>query len=241
MKYETIRGCGELGIEFSNVEGDGARVTKDFLRELLKNIVKRSTKYYEETGEHAFTYRERQLHSVVCPSIADITSSYLMENPLTRKPAGEEEYRGSVDYWISYKNYSFLMELKHTFFAYRNADNPRESITKKFVSAIEQLKNIRKDECRALTINNKGLIKIALLTVVFYKGSKDANLKEDLKHRDFKSLFRKLVNNTELKHRSNLRSLWVLHERLVEPVDYRNLSEIYPAVAFVGYISEMIE
>jgi len=241
VKYETIRGCGELGIEFSNVEGDGARVTKDFLRELLKNIVKRSTEYYEETEEHAFTYRERQLHSIVCPSIADITSSYLMENPLIRKPAGEEEYRGSADYWISYNNYSFLMELKHTFFAYRNADNPRESITKKFVSAMEQLKNIRKDECRALTINNKGLIKIALLTIVFYKGSKDANLKKDLKHRNFKSLFRKLVNNTELKHRSNLRSLWALHERLVEPVDYRNLSEIYPAIAFVGYISEMIE
>lgn len=240
MKYETIRDCGELGIEFGNIEGDGARVSIDFLRKLLKHIVKRSTKYYDETGEHVFIYRERQLHSVVCPSIADITSSYLMENPLTRKPAGEEEYRGNVDYWISYRNYSFLMELKHTYFAYRNADNPRKSITKKFVRAMEQLRSIRKDECRALTIN-KGLIKIALQTVAFYKGSKYPISKDDLKDQDFKNLFKKLVNNTELERKSNLRSLWVLNERLVEPVKYKNSFEIYPAVAFVGNISEMIK
>ena len=241
MKYKTIRYCGELGIEFGNIEGDGARVSRDLLRKLLKRIVKRSTKYYDELGEHVFIYREKQLHSVVCPSIADITHSYLMEHPLIRKPAGEEEYRGNVDYWISYRNYSFLMELKHTYFAYRNADNPRKSITKKFARAMEQLRSIRKEECRALTVN-KGLIKIALQTVVFYEGSKNSIHKDDLKDRDFKNLFKKLVNNTELEHRSNLRSLWVLDERLVKAVKYnKNSFEIYPAVAFFGNILEMIE
>lgn len=240
MKYETIRDCGELGIKFGKIVGDGGRVSRDFLRKLLKRIVKRSTKYYDETREHVFIYRERQLHSVVCPSIADITSSYLMENPLTRKPAGEEEYRGNVDYWISYRNYSFLMELKHAYFAYRNANNPRKSITEKFVRAMEQLRSIRKDECRDLTIN-KGLIKIVLQAVVFYKGSKDPILKDNLKNKDFKNLFKKMMNNTELERKSNLRSLWVLNERLVEEVEYKNSFEIYPAVAFVGHVSEMIE
>ena len=240
MNYETIRDCGELGIDFSNIEGDGARVSRDFLRKLLQRIVKRSTKYYDETGDHVFIYREKQLHSVVCPSIADITASYLIEHPLIRKPAGEEEYLGNVDYWISYRNYSFLMELKHTYFAYRNADNPRKNITKKFERAMEQLKNIRKEECRALT-DNKGLIKIALQTVVFYKGSRYEIFKDDLRDENFKDLFKKLVNNTELDRRSNLLSLWVLNERLVEPVKYKNSFEIYPAVAFIGNISEMIE
>lgn len=240
MKHETIKDCGELGIEFDNIRGHGSRVTRDFLRRLLKRIVERSAKYYYQTQEHVFTYRERQLHSVVCPSIADITPSYLMEHPLTRKPAGEEEYRGNIDYWISYRNYSFLMELKHTYFAIRNADNPRKSITRKFARALEQLRSVRKNECRDLTIG-KGLIKIALETVVFYKGSKNSDLEDYLKVRIFKDLFKKLVKNTGLEHRSNLRALWVLNERLVEVVPYENSFEIYPAVAFVGNISEIIE
>jgi len=235
LKYETITGCGEFGIEFSKIDGDGARVSRDFLRRLLKYIVEKSAKYYTETGEHVLTHRERQLHSVVCPSIAEITSSYLMEQPLNRKPAGEEEYRGNVDYWISYRNYSFLMELKHSYFAYRNAENPRKSIAKRFVRAIEQLREIRREECRYLTIN-KGLIKVALQAVVFYQGSKDKLSKNDLKGQDFKNLFTKLVTNTELKRRSNLLSLWVFDEGLIEIVEYKNGSEIFPAVAFVGNI-----
>ena len=103
-----IRNCGELGIEFNDIRGDGARVTREFLRKLIQHIVAKSTRYYDETGrvgvpEHVFAYRERQLHSVVCPAIADITACFLVENPLNRKPAGEAEYRGSADYWIYYE------------------------------------------------------------------------------------------------------------------------------------------
>jgi len=246
LKYESINGCGELGIEFDDIRGRGAKVTRDFLRELLRHIVVRSTQYYDETvdagqQEHVFTYRERQLHSVVCPAIADITTFFLIESPLIRKPAGEAEYRGSVDYWIYYMNYSFLMELKHTYFAFARADNPRKSITKKFARALEQLGNVRKKECRSLTFG-KGLRKIALEVVVFYRGSKEeSRLTIDLESEDFRALFKKLVRNTELEYRSNLRALWVLDERLVEPVEYANSFAIYPAVAFIGNILEIIE
>jgi len=241
LKYETINDCGELGIEFENIRGHGARVTRDFLRKLLKHIVERAAQYYDETGEHVFTYRERQLHSVVCPSIADITSSYLIEHPLSRKPTGDAEYRGNVDYWIYYRDYSFLIELKHTYFAYRRGDNPRKSIARKFLRALVQLANIRKKECRNLTFG-KALIKIALEAVVFYRASEEEDrLKIDVEKRDFKALLGKMVENTELKYKSNLRALWVLDERLVEPVEYEKTFEIYPAVAFIGNVSEIIE
>ncbi len=241
-----IRNCGELGIEFNDIRGHGARVTTEFLRELIQHIVARSTRYYDETGcvgvpEHVFAYRERQLHSVVCPAIADITACFLVENPLNRKPAGEAEYRGSADYWIYYRDYSFLMELKHTYCAYTRVDDPRKSIARKFTRALEQLRNVRKEECIDLTFG-KGLRKITLEVIVFYRGSaEESKLKVDLERRNFRALFRKLIRNTELKHMSNLRALWVLNRRLVEPAEYANSFEIYPAVAFVGNISEIIE
>lgn len=243
MKYETIKDCGEFGIEFDNIRGPGSRVSREFLRRFLKQFVLRSTEYYDETGDHAFYYRERQLHSVVCPSIAHITPTFLMEHPLTRKPAGEEERPGRVDYWIHYKNYSFLMELKHAYFAYSRAHNPGKSVTKKFTKALKQLRNVRKGECRFLKFGD-GLRKIALEAIVFYRRWKEENkLKADLERYDFKSLFQELIENTELEHKSNLRALWVLDKKLVEPVKITSLHsfEIFPATAFVGSIWEIIE
>jgi len=40
-----------------------------------------------------------------------------------------------------------------------------------------------------------------------------------------------------------MQALWILHERLVEPWKYEHPKryEIYPALAFIGNISEIIE
>lgn len=237
MEFETIEDHGKFGIEFSRIQGDGTRIAKDFVRELLKRIIRRSVKYYDETGDYPFIYRERQLHSVVCPSIADITSVFLMEHPLKRKPSGEEEYSGNVDYWISYDNYVFLIELKHSYFTYRNANKPRESINRKFMDAIRQLENIRKDVCRDLKGSYNALVKIALEAVIFRKGSKAQISKKEMGCPDYRRFLEKLIDNTDLRRKSNFRSLWVLDERLVESIEYRNSFEIYPAVAFIGRIT----
>lgn len=241
MEFETIKGCGDLGIEFKGIEGSGSRVSRDFLSKLIRRIVERATQYYDQTEEHVFNYRERQLHSVVCPSIADLTSSYLIEHPLTRKPTGDAEYRGNVDYWVCYRGYSFLIELKHTYFAYKRASKPRRTVNRKFLRALKQLGNIRKAECRNLTIG-KGLIKVAIETVVFYRSSKEkAKLESDLEKQDFSELLQEMVENAGLANRLNLLAIWLLDEELIEPVACEKTFEIYPAVAFIGSVSEIIE
>lgn len=246
MKDEMTGDFGELEIRFGIIRGHGAKITREFLRELLHQIVTKSTKYYDaarRVGEpdHVFTYRERQFHSVVCPAIADVTSYFLIENPLNRKPAGEAEYQGSVDYWIYYKNYSFMMELKHTYFAYTRTDNPRGSVTERFSKALQQLGDIRIEECRSQTFGS-GVRKIALEAVVFYRGSRERRkLKTDIKSRNFRALFRKLLRNTELDQKSNLHALWMLNKRLAAPFEYANTFEIYPAVAFIGQVSEIVK
>jgi hypothetical protein len=245
MKDRIVGDYGELEIRFGVLKGSGANIAKEFLRKLIYRIIIRSTKYYDNAGcigepDHAFTYREKQFHSVVCPAIADITPYFLIENPLYRKPAGEEEYSGCVDYWIFYKNYSFMIELKHSYFAYTQANNPCRIIAERFSKALQQLEEIRKDECRSLTYGN-GLRKIALETVVFYRESKEENkLKFDVKSENFRALFKKLLRNTELENRSNFHALWILSNRLVAPFKYANTFEIYPAAAFVGHVSDII-
>lgn len=244
MKYRRIRNCGKLGIEFRNADGEGARIARDLIANLLENIVRRSTEYYDKSQkeDHAFSYRERQFHSVVCPSVAEITCNregfYLMERPLKRKPAGEDEYTGNADYWISYRSYSFLIELKHCYFGFRNVGGPHQNIMRKFDSAMRQLGNVRIDECRNLVWKNRGLIKIAMLAIVFYKGSRNLNFRGNLEGKDCRKLFKTLLETTDLEDKTNVTGIWLLHERLTKPIGYDNRYEVYPAVAFVGNISE---
>lgn len=244
MKFKTIRDCGKVAVEFSNVDTDGARVSRDLLEKLVINIVRRSTEYYGATGtsgDHIFTYREKQFHSVVCPSISDMTKSYVIEHPLIRKPHGEKEYSGHVDYWIKYRKYSFLMELKHAFFSYRRPDNPRANIARRFDRAMEQLKSIRMEACRYLNLNS-GLIKIALETIVFYQGSRNESSLGSTEALDLVEMFQKLVNNMKTNHRIDMQALWILNERLAQPYEYPSgVFEIYPAVAFMANISEVKE
>jgi hypothetical protein len=246
MKYRMTGSFGDLEINFGTLRGWGANITRELLTELLYQIVIKSTKYYDEARhagdlDHVFTYRERQFHSVVCPAIANITSYFLIENPLSRKPAGEAEYSGNVDYWIYYRDYSFMMELKHAYFAYTRSDNPRGTVAARFHEALKQLGDIRKEECRNLTYGN-GLRKIAMEAVVFYRDSpQESKLKGDLKSQNFRRLFKKLLSNTKLDQSSNLSALWMLSKRLVTPLKVGNTFEIYPAVAFIGYASDIVQ
>ena len=239
MEFRTINNCGKLGFDFSIGDGVGKRIVKDFSENLIQNIVKRSTKYFDGSGknEHIFSYGETQLHSVVCPSIADLTDYYVMEHPVTRTPHGEEEYPGHVDYWIHYRDYTILMELKHCYFGYNNS-NLNIRISEKFKDSLKQLNDIKIDECRELIENDdKGLIKIALQTIVFYQGSKYPIPKKDLEDKDFD----RLILKTDLNE-SNFKSLWLLHDRLNKSEKFdENYFELYPAVAFVGKVYDVIK
>jgi hypothetical protein len=250
VKKKIAGNFGELEIQFGKIKGRGAKITRELLTKLLHRIVVRSTGYYDEAAsiirnpcdrDHVFAYRERQFHSVVCPAIADLTPYFLIENPLSRKPAGKEEYSGSVDYWLYYKDYSYMIELKHAYFAYTRADNPRTNAIERFSEALQQLRNIRMEECRSLRFG-KGLRKIALEAVVFYRDSKQkSTLEADMRNKNFRKLYRKLLRVPEFAHNSNLNALWVLKKRLVSPIEYSNALEVYPAVAFIGSILDVVK
>jgi len=249
MKVRMTGDFGQLEIGFGRIGGHGERIAKEFLGRLLEQIVVRSTQYYDAATkarrypgdrDHVFTYYERQFHSVVCPAISDLTPFYLFENPLRRKPSGEKEYPGRVDYWIYYKKYSFMLELKHIYLAYMQPDDVRGRVMGRFSEALQQLGKIRKSECKNLVYGN-GLRKIALEAVVFYRGSREkSDLKVDMKRRDFRVLFAKRLGKIKGKCTTNVNALWVLDKRLITPFEYSNTFEIYPAVGFIGYISDII-
>jgi hypothetical protein len=128
------------------------------------------------------------------------------------------------------------MELKHGYFAYARANHPRQNLLQRFNSAMDSLKNIRKDECEYLGGGNKGLFKVALLAITFFRGSKNGISMNYLRSKNLKISFDEFLSNSRLARVTNLRVLWVLNKRLVQPVKYTNGFETYPAVAFVANV-----
>ncbi len=234
MQFTKLKKSGKLTIDFQNLDGLGEIVTKSFLSGVVERVAIRTTEYFDETGDYVFRYKERQIHSVLCPAIADVTPSYLIEHPLERKPVGEEKYRGHVDYWAMYRRLSYLIELKHAFQAY-SEDTPRKSICKKFSRAIRQLKDVRTDECEYLCGDNKKLLKIALETVTFYKGSKVKEKLTDIKDSEIIDCYNSLKKSRSLNN-MNIYALWLADKRMTQPFEYSNCFEIYPAVAFFAKI-----
>ncbi|MEM2888042.1 MAG: hypothetical protein QXI71_02720 [Candidatus Bathyarchaeia archaeon] len=132
MECKLKGNYGELEIRFDVLKGSGAYVAREFLKKLVQRITVRSTEYcqgarrFADELDYAFAYGEKPFHFIICPSLADLTVYFLAEHPSKRKPAGEKERSGLVDYWIFHKNYSFMIEFKHEYFGYK-----REKILQK--------------------------------------------------------------------------------------------------------------
>lgn len=77
---------------------------------------------------------------------------------MKRKPSGEDEYSGFVDYWVSLNGVSYLIEVKQAYYGYKSG-RIRASILHKFSEAIEQLKDVRKETCEDLCQGEKTSLK----------------------------------------------------------------------------------
>ena len=236
MIHDTfVRGFGKLYFTSLLEDGEGTRVTHDFLGSLAEGCLRQSFYYYKETEgdgkELPFVFGEKQLHSIVVPAIADLTSAFLMEAPANRKWTDHdsdtlEEGSGWVDYWCDYRGVTFFLEFKHGYFSPRSM-KLRSRLQKRWENANEQLVEV-KDEIRNW-ISSRGARRIAISFVPYYKQVKANNsIAEDSDH-----LFRcheklqKMLNPTP-----NWSALCIINEDINDPpFGYENnIFEIYPAV-----------
>jgi uncharacterized protein YbcV (DUF1398 family) len=234
MRYKTLRDYGEIGVKFGDLKELGDKKTREFLYTITENTIKRAITYFEMTeGDNIFSYSERQIHTVVCPAIADITQKYMIERPSTRKPKGEEAYSGHVDYWASIGRISYLIELKHAKYAYRQ-NKPRKSILNRFSRAIQQLNSVRAEEVQNLGYGDDFLFKIALEAVAFRRRISSKEVM-DLEADKIRKSFQRLSEVSPLNG-AQMHFLWLLDRRLVKPIEYSDCTMIYPAVAFIAKV-----
>ena len=164
----------------SEDEREGFLVAKELIENLFYDMAKLSTKYCNDTFcDLPYLYRERQLDSILLPALSRLCDSMVLaELPAIRHSLSDntkaEVSSGRIDYWCIYKNYSFVIELKHSYdcFTTSTTTEVASAAWKTMIGQLQSLgKEIRKYEEKTL-----GVIRIGLHFITSYSDLEPSDL-----------------------------------------------------------------
>lgn len=146
------------------------KIAYGFIKELFCKCCKQSllfcnSKY--DIMEYPFLFRERQLDSVVLPIISSLCKGLVIaEYPIVRdssiKGFEKENSKGRIDYWCIYKDYSLVIEMKHSYDAFRTSTTNDDRLVKRWKTmTISQLQDVRRN-VKYFNEKTKGVIRIGL-------------------------------------------------------------------------------
>jgi hypothetical protein len=176
MTWKTIRNYGKVNPYFKQRDTD--KKTAEFLNETLSEFARVSTQLFDNIGEFAFDYKEKQLSSIFLPAFFNLGYGAIQEVPTRRKERGQASSHAWLDYWVQKDNDSvYLIELKHDrqFLNNNFADRSHQ----KLIDAAQQLTNIRAAQVRELSAV-KNTHKVALLVLPVWRNiSEIEDIEED--------------------------------------------------------------
>ena len=230
-----INELGTFQIFHKIKDGNGSRITNKYLRTIIEEIARNSSKQLIETNLiPPFAYREKQFHTVMAPAISKVSDYYLMESPVQRNwsrlDINTSDQHGWVDYWSSYKNYDYYIELKHGFRAYQSKVI-RQTEIEKWEEACLQLESLQ-DEIIMQKEHCEGIFPITFHALPIYVQSKN---KEKLSKFLFepKDIQIETMESISEKFPSNWSCLWTLDDSINNVHEYVDGYEKYPAILFL--------
>lgn len=154
-------------------EDEAYSVAKQLVENLFFDMSKLSTKYWNDTFcALPFTYSERRLDSILLPVLSKLCNSMvLVELPTTRYCSNRkftvDEANGRIDYWCIYKDYSFIIELKHSYDCFTTMKTRESKVSSRWLKMNEQLESV-KDIAKQYGEKTKGVIRLGLHIITSY-------------------------------------------------------------------------
>ena len=225
-------------------------VAYSFVKEFFYRVCKQSllfcnSKY--DIIEYPFLFRERQLDSVVLPVMSDLCKGLVIaEYPVIRenniKGCEKIKSSGRIDYWCIYKDYSFVIEMKHSYDAFKTkTTNDKRLIERWKTMTTSQLQTIR-GELKRFEEKTKGIIRLGLHFVTPYSDC-DRNMSDfEIYANSQKDILKRLAEDVcRSKPKTttpNFMASWVLPDKyeLLE-VPYKGT---YPGLMLLGKIFPVI-
>ena len=156
-----------------NKESEDFAVAKELVENLFYEMTKLCKKYDNDVFyDLPYTYSERRLDSVLLPALVKLCDyKVLVEFPTTRQSTKrhyvDEDTRGSIDYWCVYKDYSFVIELKHSFDCFTTDHTRKDKVTSRWVTMNKQLDSV-KNVVKEYEEATKGVIRLGLHIITSY-------------------------------------------------------------------------
>lgn len=249
MKEIKKHGLSFVEMESNTEENESFNIAKELIENLFFDMAKLSTKYCNDIFcDLPYTYSERRLDCVLLPALSKLCNSMVMvEVPAVRECANRrfsvDKSNGRIDYWCIYKNYSFVIELKHSFDCFTTDTTRERNLTSRWVKMHEQLQSLEK-EIKKYEEATKGVIRIGLHTITSYSSQKpDTQLLKAFKYciPETFERFQKEFGKKYPSLKPDFIICWKIPSKIVETYEctYPGLwavTKIYPAIKHHGAI-----
>lgn len=230
--------------------GEDVNIAYSFIKEMFCRVCKQSllfsnSKY--DIIEYPFLFRERQLDSIVLPIISSLCKGLVIaEYPIVRnstiKGFEKEDAKGRIDYWCIYKDYSIVIEMKHSYDAFKTDLTNDERLIKRWETmTISQLQDVRKN-VKYFNEKTNGVIRIGLHFITPYSNC-DNNMNdvvyfESRQKEILKRLARDVSRCKPKTTTPNFLASWVLpDDKKYFEVPYKGT---YPGLLLLGKICSSI-
>lgn len=208
--------------EVEKINSKDFKVAEELIESLFCEMAKLCTKYSKNNFYEPYTYRERQLDSVLLPALSIICDSMVFaEYPARRQCSNRrfhvDEHSGRIDYWCIYKDYSFVIELKHSYDCFATPRTRKDKVTSRWIKMNEQLQSIEK-EIKDYDDGTKGVVRIGLHIVTSYSDKHpDNNLIEKFRDSVIPTFdrFQKDLSKPYYSLKPNLIICWTIPEKIV--------------------------
>ncbi len=221
-----------------------------FVKELFCRVCKQSLRFCNSKYgiiEYPFLFRERQLDSVVLPVISTLCKGLVIaEYPIVRdsnmKGFEKDDSNGRVDYWCIYKEYSFIIEMKHSYDAFKtDTTNDARLIQRWETMTVSQLQDIR-NEIKHFGEKTKGMIRLGLHFITPYsdcdRKMDDVVLFEGRQKDILRRLSRDVCRSKPKTTMPNFMASWVLPRK--DKFFEVPIKGIYPGLMLLGKFFPMI-
>ena len=222
-------------------------VAYSLVRNLLVGIAKRARKYlsnenHYDFADYPFTYRERQLDSILLPELSDRCDGYVFaEYPVTRncrkKDYKAKNSKGRIDYWCIYKDYSFAIEVKHSYDNYSSGKVKDETLRRWKTMTHYQLQSIDKD-LMSFDEKTKGIIPLALHFITSESSEYPTNEQQINYKSQEKEMLIRIHDKMKRIAEPDLISLWEIDNDMY--INYQSNGFAYPGLILVSKFYNLI-
>ena len=215
----------EFRVSYNNVKEEAQKVAKELVRNLMYEMAKHCTLFNNDRYQFhdlPYSYRERQLDGVLLPALHKLCHGLVMtEIPLDRKERDEDfqlyKSKGRGDYWCIYKEYSVVIELKHSYDNMNTTTTNKERVIGRWQEMNEQLKDAE-SYYRTFGEKTKGVIRLGLHVISSYT-TKDKVEEEILKFRESAdTIYKRLMDDlwdTKPTTKPDMAICWMIPDRLI--------------------------